>query len=48
MQSNKSCQSNVVTKSANALLEQIIRKILSRSKEVILLWDAASRPGIHI
>lgn len=38
----------MVTKSANVLLEQIIRKIVSRSKEAILLWNAAYRSGTHI
>lgn len=32
VQSNNSCQSNIVTKNANVFLEQVIKKILSRSK----------------
>lgn len=48
MQPNKSWQSSAVTKNSAMLAEQINRRILSRSKEVILLWDAASRAGMHI
>lgn len=36
IQSNKNCQSNVVTKSAD-VLQQITRKIPSMSEKVILL-----------